>query len=414
LPQPDTTRAAPSRDRNAAVRRVILVENNRDGTVGGSHRCLYDLVRHLDRSRFEPVVVFYQGNPFAERMRQAGVEVWLWDDVAPGEFDRQRRHLIGKVAHQARAVRDRVRFLRRVRAGMVHMNNSPIAGIDDWLPAARWLRIPCIAHSRSAVGPRSFLHETLLRLYDRIIAVSDHVAETVKAAGFPAERLVRVYDGVDVEGARSRVRRAPADVRAEFGIADSAFLVVMVGHLRSWKGQDTLLQAVARLPADVRDRTMVLLVGEAPPSDAAFLRRLHELRSELGLERRVVLTGYRADAIELMNAADVVVHASTIPEPFGLVVVEAMALGKAVIASAIGGPAEVVRPGSGLLFDPNDAGALADQLTRVARDPALRDRLGAAGRERAADFDIAPNVHAVHDIYRQVLGTRAARSGADT
>ena len=388
------------------------MENNRDGTVGGSHRALYDLVRNLDRGRFEPVVVFYQDNPFAERMRQVGVEVWLWDDVAPGDLDRRHRRLIGKVTHQARAVRHRVRFLRRVRASLVHMNNSPIAGIDDWLPAARWLRIPCIAHSRSAVGPRSFLHETLLRGFDRIIAVSDHVAATVEAAGFPAARLVRVYDGVDVAGVRSRVRRAPASVRAEFGIPESAFLVVMVGHLRSWKGQDTLLDAVARLPADVRERTAVLLVGEAPPTDQAFLTRLQTLRSDLGLERQVTLTGYRADAIELMHAADVVVHASTIPEPFGLVVVEAMALGKAVIASSIGGPAEVVLPGTGLLFDPNDAGALAEQLARVARDPALRDRLGAAGRTRAQDFDIAPCIHAVDDIYRQVLGSRAARAGA--
>lgn len=355
--------------------------------------------------------MFYQDNAFVERIRQLGVEVWLWDDVVPGEFERgrQRRHLIGKLTHQTRAVRDRVAFLRRVRADLVHMNNSPIAGIDDWLPAARWLRIPCTAHSRSAVGPRSFLHETLLKGFDRIIAVSDHVAETVEAAGYPSARLTRIYDGVDVAGARARVRRSAEDVRAEFGVAPSAFLVVMVGHLRAWKGQDTLLEAVARLPDDVRERTTVLIVGEAPPSDRAFLARVERLRAELRLEQRVVFTGYRADAIELMNAADVVVHASTIPEPFGLVVVEAMALGRAVIASSIGGPAETVLPGTGLLFDPNDSRALADRLTEVARDPALRDRLGAGGRARAQDFDIAPCVTAVDGIFRAVL---EARSGA--
>jgi glycosyltransferase involved in cell wall biosynthesis len=391
--------------------RVVFVENNRDGTVGGSHHCLYSLVRNLDRHLVAPVVVFYQDNVFAERMRQIGVEVWLWDAIAPREFDpdRRPRHLMGKMAFQARTVRDRVRFLRRVRGSLVHLNNSPAAGLDDWLPASRWLGLPCIAHARATVGPdRGLVHRKLLPRLDRVIAVSQHVADTVNSAGFPADRLVLIYDGVDLADLRSQVRRAPGEVRAEFGIPDGAFLVVMVGHLRAWKGQHVLLQAAARLPADVRGRAVILLVGEAPPTDQAYLDHLLQLRQRLGLDRQVLLAGYRADAPELMSAADAVVHASTIPEPFGLVVVEAMALGRAVIASGIGGPAEVVLPGTGFLFDPEDPGALAERLARVAGDAELRSRLGDAARLRAGDFDIAPCVRATEAIYRDLLGPRAA------
>ena len=388
--------------------RIAFVENNRDGTIGGSHRALYDLVRHLDRARVEPVIVFYQDNAFAGRMRELGAEVCLWDAIAPAEFDTARSsHLIGKAAFQARAVRERVRFLRRVRADLVHLNNSPIAGIDDWLPAAQWLGLRCIAHSRAAVGPhRGLVHRTLLRRFDRVIAVSDHVAESVVQAGFPRERLARVYDGVDLADVRARVRRTPTEVRAEFGIPDDAFLVVMVGHLKAWKGQHVLLQALARLPADVGGRAVALLVGEAPPADHDYFDYLVGLRRDLGLERQVLLAGYRADAVELMNAADAVVHASTMPEPFGLVVVEAMGLGKAVVASSIGGPAEVVLPGTGLLFDPEDPGALAGHLAAIARDPELRARLRAGGRARAADFDIEPCVRAIDALYGQLLVPR--------
>jgi glycosyltransferase involved in cell wall biosynthesis len=105
-----------------------------------------------------------------------------------------------------------------------------------------------------------------------------------------------------------------------------------------------------------------------------------------------------------MRAADAVLHASIRPEPFGLVVVEAMALGRAVVASRLGGPSEIVSEGTGLLFDPSRPEELSFLLAQLHEQPALRARLGAAGRERARTFDVSRTVEGVERCYSELLG----------
>ena len=133
-------------------------------------------------------------------------------------------------------------------------------------------------------------------------------------------------------------------------------------------------------------------------------RSLLDLVEALGIGDRVDFTGHVDDVAAELATLDVVVHASTIPEPFGQVVIEAMAAGVPIIAADAGGPAEVVTDGvDGLLVAMGDVDALAGALTRMAGDPELRDRLADAGRVTAAAF--APDVIAgsVEDVYRQVL-----------
>jgi glycosyltransferase involved in cell wall biosynthesis len=114
--------------------------------------------------------------------------------------------------------------------------------------------------------------------------------------------------------------------------------------------------------------------------------------------------GERTDAAEIMAAADIVLHASTSPEPFGLVLIEAMLLGRPVVASALGGPLEIVTPGAGLLFDPTQPEALAAILARLAADPVLRAQLGEAGLRRAGEFTVARTAGAIEVLYDELLG----------
>jgi len=116
--------------------------------------------------------------------------------------------------------------------------------------------------------------------------------------------------------------------------------------------------------------------------------------------------GERADVPDLMNAADIVLHASTVPEPFGLVIVEAMALGKPVIAASAGGPTEILTPRLGLMFDTDRPEELAQHLTQLADDPGFRELLGARARERAREFSVTPMVRATEDLYAELLGER--------
>ena len=389
--------------------RVLLVEINEDGTVGGSHQCLYDLARRLDRTSFEPIVVFYEDNRFVRLLRDEGVPVHVWD--AERRVERRRRFhgsLLGKVNTVWKtigAVVRRLRLLRREHIDLVHLNNSPCIGFDDWLPAARLAGVPISSHARGPyVAPASAPAKWLTRRFDAIIAISDHIAANFVRAGIPRSRVRRIYDGIDIERLEPRPPNERRIVRDEQGVSDEALVVILVGLIRFWKGQDVAVAALRGLPPDERSRVRLWLVGEAPASDAEFGSRLHRAVEEAGLGETVQFLGFRQDVARLMGAADVVLHASTLPEPFGLVVVEGLALGKTVVASKLGGPAEIVREGEGILFDPTRPDELASILSDIIRDPSAASRFAAAAQRRARDFDVRRNVDAVTGVWDELRG----------
>ena len=159
----------------------------------------------------------------------------------------------------------------------------------------------------------------------------------------------------------------------------------MIGRLAPWKGQSVFLRAFAQAFAGTDVRAMV--VGAALFGEEAYEQELRELADELGVGDRVDFLGFRSDVAVLMTQMDICVHASVVPEPFGQVIVEAMAAGIPVVAAAGGGAAEIVTDGeSALTHPPGDADALAGALTRLAGDAGLRERLAGAGRDRARDF----------------------------
>jgi glycosyltransferase involved in cell wall biosynthesis len=383
--------------------RIVLVELTEDGSVGGSHRCLVDLVHNLDRQEFTPVVVFHQANPYLDELRAEGVEVHLLGSRSyPASVYPSR---LQRLLRKGRVIRDRIAFLRGVKADLVHLNNSPQNGCDDWLPAAGFCRLPCITHARGFPwGGTGVLTTLLSRRFDRVITISRCVNEAWQAEGIPASRTRQIYDGVDTQSVRARVRRDPAEARAELGLRPDLVVIAMIGHIKAWKGQDVVLSALALLSRAQRERLHVLFVGGRSDSEGdTYSERLRVMVREAGLGPFVSFLGPRRDAPDLMNAADIVVHASTTPEPLGLVVLEGMVLGKPVVASRLGGPGEIVQPGAGLLFDPARPEELARALADLSGDPARRRALGEGGRSLAREFGIERNVRAIEGIYRELL-----------
>ncbi len=390
----------------AGPRRVLFCEVCEDGTVGGSHQILFDLVRALDPARWTPVVVFYQENRFAAALRAEGVPVHVWE----AERARERRPFPGgrrpaKLMASFGAIARRARLLRRERIDLVHLNNSPFLGYDDWLPAARLLRIPCITW---AVGePYALPAETLRRRmvadWDRVVAISEHIAAQLRAGGFPEERLHTIVSGIDVAEFTARVKRDRAAVRGELGVGDDEVLVLMVGNLRAWKGQACVVEALRLLAPAVGARVRLAFAGAARPEDADYVAGLEAAVEKDGLAGRVAFLGPRRDVPDLMNAADVAVHASTFPEPFGLVLVEALALGKPLVAARRGGPLEILRGGTGFLHDPERPAELAAILTHLVQDPKLRQDVSERARARAAELDTRRSAPRVQDLYDEVL-----------
>jgi glycosyltransferase involved in cell wall biosynthesis len=253
------------------------------------------------------------------------------------------------------------------------------------------------------VVPRSHIGRWFLTRFDRFIPESRHIAEATGRIGVSERRIRQIYDGIDIGEWRRCSRRTRESVREELGVPQEKLLVLMVGNIRSWKGQHVVIKALERLDPEVRSRLRVAFVGGAGESDAPYYQSLLASVAAASLGGCVSFLGTRTDVPDLVNAADVVVHASTIPEPFGLVVVEGMAFGKPVIAANTGGPAEVVTPDSGFLFDTQVPDQLASILVRLVNDPALRRSVGWAAEQRARVFDIARTRAATERVYEELL-----------
>ncbi|HEY5021262.1 MAG TPA: glycosyltransferase family 4 protein [Gemmatimonadaceae bacterium] len=391
------------------IPRVLFLEPNDDGTVGGSHQVLFDFARHLDRQRYVPVAVFYQDNVFVKKLRDEGVEVHLLTAAWAREkraMRTGRRFLQGRMFLEA--VARRVRFLRRHDIAILHVNGTPQTGHDDWLPAAFLLGLPAIANCAGNVqfGVRSFLQRAFMLGFDRVLPVSHHIGQQVIDFGYNPNRVVTIHPGIDIEEFRARVNRLPAEVRSELGVPANTMLVAMVGNLRPWKGQHVAIEALALLTAPERAAVQLLLIGGSAAADAGYLRELLDRVERKGLNAQVRFLGHRSDAPDLMAAADVVLHASTEAEPFGLVLVEGMALGRPIIASSTGGPAEILDPETSLTFSPERPQELARHISHLLSTPDQRRELGEAGKTRARKFEIATTVRATTQIYDQLLGRR--------
>lgn len=394
-----------SQDPTAAPRRILLVEVNVDGTAGGSHQAMFDLARNFDPARYTPIALFYQNNPFADRLRSLGLQVLIWDEQWEWEHGTPARWFSPRrVVGAARAISRRLALLRSERIDLVHMNNSPSYGYLDWLPAARLLGIPCVTHLRGDLYPIS--NEVVRWLncrFDRYIAISTYMKGILESERFPSRRILQIEDGVDIEGLQRSVKRSRSEVRAELGVASSAVLAVMAGHLRDWKGQDVVLRALGGLEPALRSRIHVAFAGADDQFAGNFRQRLDDLIRTHQLESCVSFLGARTDVPELMNAADVVLHASTRAEPFGLVVVEGMALGRLVIAAALGGPLQILRDGGGWTFDPSKPAELTELLRQVILEPELATTHGNAAVAHAQQFTVQRTTNRIQNVYDELL-----------
>jgi glycosyltransferase involved in cell wall biosynthesis len=255
-----------------------------------------------------------------------------------------------------------------------------------------WVRArgtPILWHIHDYVRSRRLMSR-LLRWHARrcaaAIANSQSVAADLREACPSLQRVETIYNAIDLR--RFCPQGPAADLDALCGLPPAGPGTVRVGlvaTLAHWKGHRTFFRAISLLPAATRIRGYV--IGGPIYQTAGSQYSIHELRSEanrLGLTDRVGFSGFIDDTASAMRALDIVVHASTSPEPFGMVIVEGMACGKAVVASRAGGAAEIFEDGVDAVgHPPGDAEALAKQLGWVSSDLPVRIRLGTAGRKRA-------------------------------
>ncbi|RBY75307.1 hypothetical protein DQ238_19980 [Geodermatophilus sp. TF02-6] len=279
-----------------------------------------------------------------------------------------------RVVRLVRAMRDRVAVVHAVTLASVA---GPLVARTAGVPL-HWS-----VHETVRSARERDVFRVLLAGADRLYACSSYVA-----GQFPTLPMTVAHTGTHLVDGELPASSEPMSTGA-------APCVVCVGRVNHWKGQDVLLEALAALAAGGVSFTC-RLVGSAFPGDEHLVARLHEQVAAAGLTDRVCFDGEVDDAREAMASADVVVVPSKVPEPFGKVVVEAMAVGRPVVATTPGGPAEVIRSGvDGVLVPTGDVPALTAALRDLLQDPAAARRLGRAAAERARLFSEAAAVRAV-------------------
>jgi glycosyltransferase involved in cell wall biosynthesis len=292
-------------------------------------------------------------------------------------------------------------------AEVVHANGEKMSIFAGW--AARRARRPCVFWLHDAPGANGVsgrLAQAAMRATPRaaVVGCTAWVAEAFSnRLRLPATAIT---NGLDLEALPARVD--PSEARAPFRFAPDAVVVVHAARLQRWKGTDVFLRAAARLPQELR---FLVVGGALYGREVPWAEGLRRLASSLGLDGRVAFTGYRPDALRLMAAGDIVAHCSVAPDPFPTVVLEGMALGKAVVATRTRGPEEALEEGrTGLLVLPGDDAALAEAIGRLAADAAGRASMGEAARAVAHErFSARRMAMEFEDLYRSLTGAPALR-----
>lgn len=406
-----------------------VVYLNPSGQLGGAEVALLDLLASLRAAQpeWELSLIAGEDGTLIERAESLGVKAVvipfplslarLGDAGAGGTAGKQlsRLSLMLKMMRASWAVIRYVRKLRRalqkLEPDVLHTNGfkmhilSALARPQD--------SVPLIWHVRDYVSRRPLMTRLLNRFKGRVAGVvtnSRSVAEDVRMVCGDGLKIHPVLDAIDLR--RFSPIGEKLDLDALSGLPEAEEGTIRVGLLATmarWKGHTTFMRALSLLPEDAKVRGYI--IGGALYQTEGSQHSVEELRmaaAELGLSNNLGFTNFVADAASAMRALDIIVHASTEPEPFGLVIAEAMACGRALIASEAGGAAEIINAGTDALgHQPGDAVALAKCIEQLASDADLRARLGEAGRATAVEkFDRARLAKELIPIYQAALSRK--------
>jgi glycosyltransferase involved in cell wall biosynthesis len=375
------------------------------------------LMRHLDRERFSVHVACTVGDGSGKPASLAALEQIPGLHLRPARFAPGFHH----------------RTLAEVRRGVLASARSPfdfaalaayakkhrvdiIHGTEKPRDAAYAVALGKLTGARSAVHVHVKWSDEYpatarwaVRHADAVMSISAYVTDTIAGMGVPRDRIHTVLNALDASGWDPMLDGGA--VRRELGIAEDAPVLASISRLFRWKGPAELIRALAiareRVP-DIR----LLIVGEDETfiHGGSYSAELKALAGQLGLWEHVIFTGFRRDVPAVMAACDVFAMPS-FEEPFGVVFLEAMAMRKPVIALDNGGTPQVVDHGrAGLLSPPGDIEALAANIVALARDPALRCRMGEYGRARVLDYFTPQRMaREMEDAYRAVLQRGSGR-----
>lgn len=399
------------------MHRILVFDSGHEW--GGGTESLLALISRLDRQRFLPEAVFlsdyHRGTgpalgsvlegmdiPFSVLPVMPDERCWYkplreilrlllcfsptWRRAALAEVD-----FLQRVRPQACAL---AALLRTSQPQLLYANNQPSSNHAALL-AAEQTGVQIVLHCRKAVPLTARERNTANRVLRRMICVSESLRDHYLEQGIHAGLCQVIPNGVDIE---LKPARPAAEMRALLGLPEDAFVVGTVGSLLSLKRVDILLDAVASARREVPALRCVV-VGAGPTADA-----LHARAGRLGISDAVVFAGFRADALDCINAFDVFALTSQ-QEGMPRVILEAMLMAKPVVATNVVGSRDLVRKGeTGYLFPLDKPDMLAQHLVALAGDPGLCASLGTRARQIVVEqYSIDAYIQAVTGVFDEVL-----------
>ena len=334
---------------------------------GGAENILWTYLRTVDRNRIEPAVVFFDDGPFREEVAELGISTHV---LRPADCPRPRIALFPpRLARIVRREKPDLVFSWLVEAQAFASLAAVLTG-----------RARRVAWWQANLPKLTFGERLATTLPTRAVFLYSHATAAVQRRIRPRRRTVVVHPGIERPARLEPEERER--MRAELGLPPGVPVIGIVGRLMTWKGQHHVLRALALLRERGHDVHGLIVGGNAYDLEPGYEPELHALAARSGLDGHVTFTGQVPNGTAYMQLMDVVANASD-HEPFGIVVLEALAQDVPVVAVGAGGPAEILEDGvSGVLVPEATPERFADAFERLVADPGLRDRLVEGGRRR--------------------------------
>jgi len=385
-------------------RKTILFLSHVSTLGGGAEEVLTMILKYVNMNKIYPIVCLPPGSEFATRLENMGIKA----EVVPIKGLTRTLNPVKLILYAITILRLSLKLYNLINSYGVHLihANSHHACIAGGF-IAKLTGMPIVWHLHD-IYPKGIVSKIIARLgsflANKIIAVSYGVKSALVELGAPAQKIVVIHNGIDLEKFDYN-SIGKGKIRDEFNIGADANLIISVGQLIHRKGYADLINAFKKV-LDKLPNTFLLIVGPCfPPNDEyGYKKNLINLVKKLNIMDKVIFTGYRKDVPEIMADSNIFVLASH-EEPFGLVIAEAMALSKPVVATLVGGIPEIVKDGeTGFLVQAANPDMLSIRITELLVNKTLRDEMGMKGYQRVQlMFKAQNNIERVEKLLLCIL-----------
>ena len=386
--------------KETVTRKKVLFHYMIGGTAGGSDTCLYLLLKHLDQTKYDLYLLYKDRSRFVDDLESRGIALIQLPNTK-GRSDNNKndnttkkrdksgrlRTMLGgikKIWKNRAVIKNLKEIIEEYKIDIVHTNHH-LTGDRLMLIAAILKKKVTISHNRGLYPP-DIIDKIVTKKIDEIICMSDFSKSVYTNNNISDKVCKTIYDGIEIEDQQTEE------------LSDSLIKIGCFGRLETWKGQKTLIDAV-ELIIKTNQNIVVYFVGNGPDEED-----LKKQVKDKGLANYIEFTGHIKNVKDYMKNCSIIVHTSIEPEPFGMVIIEAMALGKPVIATNFGGPVEIIENKvSGFLIPAEDPNVLANQILTLSEDKDLRYNIGLNARERIKQkFDVEKYARNIEQEYEHL------------